>query len=114
MGMFDWVTVPPVKCHEGHDMDVHGFQTKDFDCVLGVVEVPPVGGSLSFVAHGLGSPHDGPAFTGTFSVYDICDACRGRADDDWNEWKVVAVDGVVRSFIKVGPVPTKPTGGDRG
>jgi len=81
-------------------MDVHGFQTKHFDCVLGCVKVPLVGGSLAFVDSHLGSPYDGQAFTGTFNVYSTCDTCFGHGVDSWNEWEVVAIDGVVRSFVR--------------
>ena len=86
------------KCPAGHDLKEVDFQTKDFGCTLGMVEIYPDEVRFAPQYDIAGAETVG---TGTFNVYASCKPCE-PGDKSWSglwcefemvlkDWKIVSV-----------------------
>jgi len=75
MGMFDRVKCadPRFVCSESHDLSDEEFQTKDFECALGVAVIEDA--RITFHDGALGVPMATSPFTGCVTIYCDCTQC---------------------------------------
>jgi hypothetical protein len=120
VGMFDYANIydgyteagelvpnTHFKCPAGHDLKGEEFQTKDFGCTLGEVQIYP--DEVLFNPSIWSAAEAETVGTGTFNVYTGCLVCRpakpGLMHGLWCEfemvlesWKIISVKATESSW----------------